>query len=80
MGQRFDVQRVDLQRQQDLGAASSYLFTLFHFQLINPLWPDAQPYDTWFFVLVAVVVVWVNRKTMFTREGAVTEVIPGSGG
>ena len=51
---------------------------LFHFQLINPLWPDAQPYDTWFFVLVAVVVVWVNRKTMFTREGAVTEVIPGA--
>jgi hypothetical protein len=27
-------------------------------------------------VVVAVVVVWWNRDTMFTRDGAVTEVIP----
>lgn len=50
---------------------------LFHWQLINPFWPDAQPWDTWVLVAVAAVVVWVNRDTMFTREGAVTEVIPG---
>ena len=50
---------------------------LFHWQLINPFWPDAQPWDTWLLVAVAAVVVWVNRATMFTREGAVTEVIPG---
>ena len=50
---------------------------LFHWQLINPFWPDAQPYDTWILVGVAAVVVWWNRETMFTREGAVTEVIPG---
>ncbi|MCK8462254.1 CPBP family intramembrane metalloprotease [Aliiroseovarius sp. S1339] len=49
---------------------------LFHWQLINPFWPDAQPYDTWILVVVAVVVVWVNRETMFTRQGAVTDVIP----
>ena len=59
---------------------SILLPALFHYQLINPLWPDAQPYDTWFFVLVAGVVVWVHRKTMFTQEHAVTEVIPGSEG
>ena len=53
---------------------------LFHWQLINPFWPDAQPYDTWILVAVAVVVVWLNRETMFTREGAVTEVIPGTAG
>lgn len=47
---------------------------LFHWQLINPFWPDAQPYDTWILVAVAVVVVWWNRETMMTREGAVTEV------
>ncbi len=52
---------------------------LFHYQLINPLWPDAQPYDIYFFVAVAVLVTWVNRDTMFTRSGAVTEVIPGEG-
>lgn len=49
---------------------------LYHFQLNGPLWPDAQPYDTVIFVAVAIVVVWLNRETMFTRDGAVTDVIP----
>lgn len=49
---------------------------LLHFQLNNPVWPDAQPYDTFFFVAAALLVVWVNRKTMFKRSGAVTEVVP----
>ncbi len=53
---------------------------LFHWQLINPFWPDAQPWDTWILVLVAAIVVWWNRDMMFTREGAVTEVIPGHAG
>jgi uncharacterized protein len=55
---------------------SILLPALFHFQLINPLWPDAQPHDTYLFVVAAVLVVFFNRNTMFTREGAVTEVIP----
>lgn len=55
---------------------SILLPALFHFQLINPLWPDAQPYDTYLFVLVAVAIVWLNRATMLTRVGAVTAVIP----
>lgn len=59
---------------------SILLPALFHFQLIIPIWPDAQPYDTFFFVAAAILVVWVNRSTMFTREGAVTEVIPLTGG
>ena len=46
---------------------------LFHFQVNNPLWPDAQPYDTDFFVGVAALVVWINRRAMLTRDGAVTE-------
>jgi membrane protease YdiL (CAAX protease family) len=49
---------------------------LFHWQLINPFWPDAQPWDTWILVAVAAVVVWWNRDTMFTRAGAVKEVLP----
>jgi len=48
----------------------------FHWQLINPFWPDAQPWDTWILVGVAVVVVWWNRARLFTRDGAVTEVVP----
>jgi len=55
---------------------SILLSALFHFQLINPIWPDAQPYDTYIFVVVAALILWFNRKGMFTREGAVTEVIP----
>jgi membrane protease YdiL (CAAX protease family) len=53
---------------------SILLPALFHFQVNNPLWPDAQPYDTYFFVGVAVLVVWINRRAMLTRDGAVTEV------
>lgn len=49
---------------------------LFHWQLINPFWPDAQPWDTWILVAVAAIVVWWNRATMLSREGAVTEVVP----
>jgi uncharacterized protein len=51
---------------------------LFHWQLINPFWPDAQPWDTWILVAVAIVVVWRNRAAMFTRAGAVTAVVPAA--
>jgi membrane protease YdiL (CAAX protease family) len=51
---------------------------LFHWQLINPFWPDAQPWDTVILVGVAAIVVWWNRATLFTREGAVTEVVPSA--
>ncbi|MDY7014258.1 MAG: type II CAAX endopeptidase family protein [Cyanobacteriota bacterium] len=54
---------------------SILLPALFHFQCNNPIWPDAQPYDTLFFVTAAALVVWVNRKPMFRRSGAVTNVI-----
>ncbi|MDJ0630172.1 MAG: CPBP family intramembrane metalloprotease [Rhodobacter sp.] len=52
---------------------------LFHWQLINPFWADAQPYDTWILVGVAAVVVWWNRGTLLYRDGAVTEVVPVHG-
>lgn len=53
---------------------------LFHWQLILPLWPDAQPYDTWILVAVAAVAVWWNREAMFQRDDAVTDVLPGAEG
>jgi membrane protease YdiL (CAAX protease family) len=49
---------------------------LFHWQLINPFWPDAQPWDTWILVVVTAGVVWWNRKALFSRNGAVTDIIP----
>jgi membrane protease YdiL (CAAX protease family) len=55
---------------------SILLAALLHFQLINPLWPDAQPYDMFGFVLVAVLTVWLNRRAMLRKGEAVVEVIP----
>ncbi len=55
---------------------SILLAIIYHFQANNPLWPDAQPYDPYFLLAVAVLVVWLNRRRMFTRVDAVTEVIP----
>jgi len=49
---------------------------LFHFQLINPLWPNAQPLENYLFMGLAVLVVWFNRKAMFSRDGAVTGITP----
>ena len=48
---------------------------LFHFQLNNPIWPDAQPWVTILFASAAVIVVLLNRRTMFTSKDAVTEVL-----
>ena len=49
---------------------------LFHWQLNNPVFPDAAPHDTVFFVMAAGVVVFANRTAMFRCDGAITEVIP----
>ncbi|MGJ8623664.1 MAG: CPBP family glutamic-type intramembrane protease [Yoonia sp.] len=49
---------------------------LFHWQLIIPFWPDAQPWDTWIFVAVTAVVIWLNRTHMVSSTGAETTVIP----
>jgi len=51
---------------------------LLHFQLNNPLWPDAQPWDTVLFGLAALIIVIFNRRTMFAHSGAVTAILyPG---
>lgn len=55
---------------------SLLLPVLFHWQLINPFWPDAQPWDTGILVAVAAVVVWWKRDEMFSRDGAVSDVVP----
>lgn len=55
---------------------SILLSALFHFMVMNPLSPDAEPYDTYLFAGIAILIVWLNRKTMSTREGAIVAVIP----
>ena len=48
---------------------------LFHAQMNGPAWPDAQPWDMYGFVLVAVLVVLLNRRTMLARGSGATEVL-----
>ncbi|MGW5667113.1 CPBP family intramembrane glutamic endopeptidase [Micromonospora sp. NPDC003776] len=48
---------------------------LFHAQMNNPVWPDAQPWDMWLFAATAVVVVVVNREALLDRAAAVTAIL-----
>jgi len=54
---------------------SILMAALFHFQMNSPAWPDAQPWENYLFAVVAIAVVILNRKTMFTRTNAVTDVL-----
>jgi len=54
---------------------SILLAAFMHFQLMNPIWPDAQPYDTYILAGIAVLVVGLNHKAMFTRKHAVVHVV-----
>jgi len=57
---------------------SILIAALYHFQMNNPIWPDAQPYDSTVFALIAVAAVVLNRKAMFTKACGVTSVLmPG---
>jgi hypothetical protein len=55
---------------------SILLPAFFHFMLMNPIFPDAQPYDTYIIIVISVIVVWINRNSMFTKAGAITRIIP----
>jgi membrane protease YdiL (CAAX protease family) len=48
---------------------------LYHFQMMNPIFPDAQPWDNILWVGVAIIVVWLNRGNMFQKGQGVTEVL-----
>ncbi|WP_084125934.1 CPBP family intramembrane glutamic endopeptidase [Demequina sp. NBRC 110054] len=54
---------------------SILIAAIYHFQMNNPIWPDAQPYDSLIFAGIAVAAVIVNRKAMFSRGAGVTSVL-----
>ena len=57
---------------------SLLIAVLYHFQMMNPIWPDAQPWDNLFFTAVALIVVLLNRREMFKRgKGVTTILFPG---
>ena len=71
------------------GVASSLIFTamfndtrgslllavLLHYQMNNPIWPDAQPWDNFLLAAIAVVVVLFKRKQLFNRDYAITNIL-----
>lgn len=48
---------------------------LFHWQLVNPAYPDAAPHDTIVFFVVACAIVFIYRKEMFTKLNSHTKVL-----
>ena len=60
---------------------SLLLAVLIHFQLNNPIWPDAQPWDNVLLITAAIIIVWLKRRTLFQRGSGVTDIlIPEQGG
>jgi membrane protease YdiL (CAAX protease family) len=59
----------------NMARGSILVAVLFHFQMNGPAWPDAQPWENYLFAVVAVLVVILNRRTMLTCDGAMTEVL-----
>ena len=48
---------------------------LYHIQIMNPIFPDAQPWDYLLFALAAAVIVFLNRRQMFQRGSGVMDVL-----
>ena len=54
---------------------SLLIAVLYHFQMMNPICPDAQPWDNLLFIAAAVIIVWLNRRQMFQKGAGVTDVL-----
>ena len=48
---------------------------VYHLNIMNPIFPDAQPWDFFLFAIAAVVIVVINRRQMFQRGSGVTDVL-----
>jgi membrane protease YdiL (CAAX protease family) len=60
---------------------SLLIAALYHWQMNNPVWPESDRWYAFGFAVVAVVILLLNRRSMLTRDGAVTEVLmPGDEG
>lgn len=54
---------------------SLLIAVIYHLHMMNPIFPDAQPWDNFLFAIAAVIIVWLNRGTMFQRGNGVTDVL-----
>jgi membrane protease YdiL (CAAX protease family) len=54
----------------------SLLIAIFyHLNIMNPIFPDAQPWDSYLLAIIAVLIVFLNRREMFQLGSGVTEVL-----
>ena len=54
---------------------SLLIVVLYHFQLNNPIWPDAGSPGFALFIIAAPIIVWLNRRTMFKKGSGVTKIL-----
>ena len=54
---------------------SLLIAVVYHFQMMNPIFPDAQPWDNLLFIVLAAIIVWLNRSTIFQCDSGVTEIL-----
>jgi membrane protease YdiL (CAAX protease family) len=54
---------------------SLLISALYHFNLMNPIWPDAQPWDNLIYIAIAAIVVLLNRNTMFQKGYGIIDVL-----
>lgn len=48
---------------------------LYHLNIMNPIFPDAQPWDSFLLAIAAGIIVFLNRREMFQRGSGITEVL-----
>ena len=48
---------------------------LYHLNIMNPIFPDAQPWDSYLLAIAAAVIVFINRREMFRRGSGIVEVL-----
>jgi membrane protease YdiL (CAAX protease family) len=49
---------------------------LLHWQLNIAFWPEAQPWENYLYVVLAVLLLWIHREVMFSRDMGLTVVVP----
>lgn len=51
---------------------------LLHWQLNIAFWPEAQPWENYLNLALAILLLWVHRDVMFSHDKGLTTVVPGS--
>lgn len=59
----------------DAAGGSLLVAALFHYQVNGPAWPDAQPWDSVIFAVLAALMVVFKRKNYFDKTCAAVEVM-----